>query len=59
MKVSELIARLKHLPQDLECVVWYPPQTDDDTMILCRCDDLQSNVGDTFVILAPGERYDA
>jgi hypothetical protein len=57
MTVSELIARLQHLPQDLEVVVWYPPNRDSGETRLRVCDDLQSNVGDEFVILAPGEQY--
>jgi len=57
MKVSELIARLQHMPQDLECVVWYPPNRDSGETKLYACDDLQSNTGDDFVILAPGELY--
>jgi len=57
MKISELIARLSHLPQDLECVVWYPPNRYSGETKLYVCDDLQSDIGDTHVILAPGEQY--
>lgn len=59
MKVSELIARLQHMPPDLECVVWYPPNRYSGETKLYVCDDLQSNVDDDFVILAPGEQFDA
>lgn len=55
MKVRELIARLKHMPQDAECVMDYYDGTRDEHQT-CEVDDLQC-YDDKSVRLAPGDEY--